>query len=160
MSNPEDITPLMDLDTAYGELCRFADAAGIDLPSLEEIEQQQDRAKLDESQDEPEDFLKLRKAIAAGRLRIDEGGALSYPLAKPCVRASALEISPASWPYAKALRAFHANSRGKKGRSDMMGGLLAFVEALSGLPTQSLTEMTAKRDCDVVLAIANLLLGE
>ena len=150
----------MDLETAYSELCRFADAAGIELPDLEEIQEKQAEAELDEDKEEPEDYMKLREAIASGQLLVHEDGSILYNLIKPAIRAKKLEIDPATWPYAKALRAFHSNVRGKKGQRDTLGGLYAYMERLGGVPRHALMEMTCKRDCDVVTALANLLLGE
>lgn len=160
MSNPEDTTRIMDLDTAYGELCRLAVAAGVELPSLEELEKQKEAAELDDDKEEPEEFLLLRQAISEARLQIDADGGFSYRLVKPVARAEKIEINPLTWHYAKALRAFYANMRDKKGQNDTLGGLYAFLETLAKLPRHSLMEMTDKTDCRVAAKLANLLLGE
>ena len=128
---------VMDDASAWVELCRFADEAGLEMderaePGMDELGDDED----DES--EVSDYGLLFRSLRRGNMVVSDDGVLTVTWKRaPREGRGKLTLNPREWPYGKALRAAAggAVSKAAKGRSggdDNVGKVHRFLETLGG----------------------------
>lgn len=163
----------IDAITAWHELERFADGAGIDLderaspvdPDPDQPEKIIDYRVTPEEAEQLGAYTKLLTALQRGHLTISDSGAAVVHLRTPIGDRSTITLDPsAPWPFTKAMRAMGSINVpvGKRGggqaQLDTNGARLAFVSVLAGVKPD--LAPTNKRDYSLLVALADLISGE
>lgn len=153
--------PIMDKVSAWAELERFADAAGVALD--ERGHPDEDPLDDPDTESDVEDYPALIKAIRYGRIEIDDNGKLTVCWRRGPAEGS-LVLDPAKWRYAMALRAMSKTRvQGKRGKNkspeteDNLKKLFVFLGCLGDKTEEYFWSLDDKLDAELALRLAGLI---
>ena len=167
---------VLDALTAWHELARFAEVAGVELDERAHP----DYDPKDEPEGEPEDesdvtdYSDLIQALRTGHADVGENGAFRIYWAKPPHKDRlSMSLDPEGgdgWPYGQATRALHtvpappAVSKAARKRTpsaqedDKLGRMDRFLEILSGESPGTMIQLRNRRDRDLISALGGFVL--
>jgi hypothetical protein len=167
----------MDEPMAWTELDRFATRAKVKLDERARPEAADDgsisypnapSAEDLEKQSAVRNYDTLLEAIMTGRATVGADGDLTYAWHSPPMKSTTVQFTPATWPYAKAVRVASlqtvvGSSTGAhtQPQEDKIGNLMGALEVLGKVPAGSISERLSDRD-DVIFvtSLAALVLSE
>lgn len=172
------MTPsVLDEVSAWGELARFAEVAGIELDERAHPDYKpsdDDEAADDES--EVSDYRELIRALRAGHLSVEDNGALVLRWKKPPHKdRPTLTLDPEGgdgWAYGQATRALHtvpapiAVSKAARRRmpsaqeEDRLGRMDRFLEILGDEAPGTMIRLCNRLDRDLVTDLTKFILLE
>ncbi len=157
---------VMDDESAWMELERFAEPAGL---ALDERAQPGAEKEAGEDESEVSDYSDILRSLREGRAVVDTDGVLTFKWRKaPMEGRGELKLDPNNWHYGSALVNMEGAAAVSKAAKQRQGGssngnvakLYRFLELLSGESPGTMQRLTHKRDCMLALQIGNFLLSE
>lgn len=164
---------IMDMESAWAELERFADHAGVEMDERAHPCHKREPSEEDDDADaesEVADYSTLLQAIRKGEVTVTESGELQYAWRQPFGAGESLILNPNGWPYGRAMRALATTvtviQKGRKKRDaevekrDTLGQGDAFLEILARMKQGSLMDITHKRDRDIATKLTVFMVSE
>jgi hypothetical protein len=150
----------MDLVSAWAELDRFADAAGVE---LDERAGPEFEGEIKDTESEVADYHPLLTALRRGDLEVDDLGGANVKFVRPTGDVNCMALNPETWAYGHATKAMAANNPAKKkkeGDASRFERMNSFLETLSGTPRGTIQSLGHKRDVNLMVHLAAFLLSE
>jgi hypothetical protein len=153
----------MDIESAWGELQRFAVACDIELDSRAEPGFKPDLESKDES--EVSDYNELLRAIRRGKMVVGDNGVATVKWKRPAsTDHETMVLDPDSWHYGKAIKAANRSPVSKAAKSrqddDNVSKLHRFLECLAGGTAGDLGDLANRDDSMFTITLGNFIMSE
>lgn len=166
----------LDAVTAWLELARFAEDAGVELderahPDWRPGEEGETEPSHGEGESEISDYRDLMRALQSGHMDLDEQGVLTIHWKRPPSKDKPnLKLDPNTWPYSRALSDMHkstpppvsaaARKRTPVQGEDRLAQLDHMLETLAGERPGLLMGLGHRHDRDLAVCLTKFIVAE